>query len=109
VRLGELRVRIDHREPDGSFQRQWCFDATIATDDIRVVGPGTASGRGRGTDTAVWLDLTEIDAAAVLPAAVARLVVANRGLWPEHVIEIDERPHTRGGRSSDGRGRRAHR
>jgi 8-oxo-dGTP pyrophosphatase MutT (NUDIX family) len=31
--LGALRVSINHREEDGSFQQQWYFDATLDSDD----------------------------------------------------------------------------
>ena len=48
VRLG-CRVRIDHREDDGSLQRQWYFDATVDTDDIEVVGPERRRGPDKGT------------------------------------------------------------
>ena len=91
VRLGSLRVRIDHREDDGSLQRQWYFDATVDTDDIEVVGPERQHGPDRGTYAAVWLDLDVLATSDVLPSAVADLVASNRGRWPPAVIEIDGR------------------
>lgn len=90
VQLGALRVRIDHREADGSIQRQWYFDASVNTDDIRMAGP--EAGRvDAGVYVAVWVELAEIDAAAVLPATVAQLVVLNEGNWVGSIVEIDER------------------
>jgi 8-oxo-dGTP diphosphatase len=91
VRLGDLRVRIDHREDDGSFQRQWYFDASVESDGIAMRGPELET-VGRGTYRTVWVALDRIDPATVLPSAVARLVVANGGVWPDDVVEIDERP-----------------
>jgi ADP-ribose pyrophosphatase YjhB (NUDIX family) len=89
VNLGALRVRIDHRGMDGSIQRQWYFEATAQSDDIRVVGPEIESPQ-RGTYRAVWIELDDLDVEAVHPVAVARLV-QQHGEWPRHVIEIDER------------------
>src|SRR5580692_11613609 len=39
VRVGALRVRVEHQQEDGSIQRQWYFEATVTTDDIHVIGP----------------------------------------------------------------------
>ena len=89
VALGELRVRIDHREADGSMQRQWYFDARVASELLQMVGP-EASRTDSGTYTAVWMKLTDVDPESVLPSAVAKLVVTNGGVWPNQVIEIDE-------------------
>ena len=44
-----------------------------------------------GIDRAVWVDLAEIDAVAVLPSVVATLVVRNEGNWVGPIVEIDER------------------
>ena len=90
MRLGALRVRIDHREEDGTFQRQWYFDAAADDDEIEVRGP-ELDNVGMGTYRAVWVPLDGIDPDAVLPAAVVRIVLANGGVWPDGVIAIDER------------------
>lgn len=89
VELGALRVCIDHREEDGSIQRQWYFDATVRADVIRVVGPEKKS-RNRGTYTAVWIGLDELDVGSIHPSDVAQLVIQYRGVWPATLIEIDE-------------------
>jgi 8-oxo-dGTP diphosphatase len=90
VLLGELRVAINHREEDGSFQQQWYFDATLDSDVIKLTGPELHNHTSRGTYEAVWLRLDELAGVRVLPQAVADLVAANRGGWPDEVIEIDE-------------------
>lgn len=87
--LGPLRVRIDHRTR-GVIQRQWYFQATTDVDAIAVTGPELTHGAERGTYTAVWLPLDDLDPARVYPEAVARLLVKHLGHWPEGVIEIDE-------------------
>jgi 8-oxo-dGTP pyrophosphatase MutT (NUDIX family) len=89
VELGALRVRIDHREDDGSIQRQWYFEATMQRVDIHVVGPEIESPE-RGSYRAVWIGLDDLDVEATHPSAVARLIVQQHGDWPPHVIEIDE-------------------
>jgi 8-oxo-dGTP pyrophosphatase MutT (NUDIX family) len=89
VELGQLRVRIDYRELDGSFQRQWYFDASLSSEEIRVVGPELADSHV-GSYTAVWLHLDEIAIERVVPSAVAALVAGNRGTWTNEVVEIDE-------------------
>jgi 8-oxo-dGTP pyrophosphatase MutT (NUDIX family) len=89
VELGALRVRIDHREDDGSIQRQWYFEATMQRDDIHVVDPEIESPE-RGSYRAVWIGLDDLDVEVAHPTAVARLIVQQRGDWPPHVIEIDE-------------------
>lgn len=91
VRLGSLRLMIDHRESDGTFQRQWYFDATVDTDDIHFVGPELDLGPDESPYVAVWLDLDVLEGREVLPIAVARFVRANKGVWPPSVVEIDER------------------
>jgi 8-oxo-dGTP pyrophosphatase MutT (NUDIX family) len=88
VVLGRLRVRIDHREIDGSIQRQWYFDASVDNDDIRVVGPELTS--NRGTYEAVWVPLSEIDADRALPSAVVRWVQEINAEWPDAILVIDE-------------------
>ena len=90
VELGALRVRLDHCKADGSIQRQWYFDASVSTDDIRIVGP-EADRMDASIYRAVWVDLAEIDAAAVLPSVVATLVILNEGNWVGPIVEIDER------------------
>jgi 8-oxo-dGTP pyrophosphatase MutT (NUDIX family) len=90
VQLGALRVSINHREEDGTFQQQWYFDATVDTDDISVVGPELDNHPSKGTYEAVWLPLGELAAVRVLPRAVADLAAANGGVWPDELIEIDE-------------------
>jgi hypothetical protein len=82
-------VRIDHREDDGSIQRQWYFEATMQRDDIHVVGPEIESPE-RGSYRAVWIGLNDAGVEVAHPSAVARLIVQQRGDWPPHVIEIDE-------------------
>ena len=89
VDLGALRVCIDHREEDGSIQRQWYFDATLREDKIRVVGPENKSAN-RGTYSAVWTRLDELNAGAIHPNVVALLVARNHGVWPDALINIDE-------------------
>jgi 8-oxo-dGTP diphosphatase len=91
VTLGQPRVLIDYREHDGSYQRQWYFDATVATDDITIIGPETRLEPDRGTFKAVWVDLDHLDTEAVLPSAVAAVVVRNRGEWSDGLVHIDER------------------
>ena len=49
VHLGPLRVRLDRRKGDGRVQRQWYFEGTTDTDDIRVVGPELDRTADRGT------------------------------------------------------------
>ena len=88
--LGRLRVRIDHRELDGSIQPHWYFDAWLASDAIAFDGPEALSETG-GTYEAVWVPLGDVEPGNVLPAAVARLVIENAGRWPPELIEIDER------------------
>jgi 8-oxo-dGTP diphosphatase len=89
VELGALRVCIDHREEDGSIQRQWYFEATVGTDDVRVVGPENII-VNRGTHCAVWIRLDELDTGAIHPTAVAHFIARNHGEWPNSVINIDE-------------------
>ena len=89
VELGVLRVCIDHREEDGSIQRQWYFDAVLGADDIRVVGPETKSANV-GTYKAVWIGLDQLDLGAIHPSAVAELLDRYRGAWPATLVEIDE-------------------
>jgi 8-oxo-dGTP diphosphatase len=90
VKLGRLRVSINHHEEDGSFQQQYYFDATVDTDAIAVVGPELNNHPRKGTYEAVWLPLDEVPNVRVLPAAVAELARQNLGVWPDDVIEIDE-------------------
>lgn len=89
VLLGRLRIRIDHREGDGSVQRQWYFDASVDNDEIQVVGPELAS--NRGSYKAVWMPLQEIDADLTLPSAVVRWAQEIDGEWPDEVTMIEER------------------
>jgi 8-oxo-dGTP pyrophosphatase MutT (NUDIX family) len=90
VRLGSLRVPINHREEDGTFQQQWYFDATVDTDAIVVAGPELDNHPSKGTYEAVWVALGDLAGKRVLPQAVADLVAANGGLWDDVLIEIDE-------------------
>ena len=89
VDLGALRVCVDHREEDGSIQRQWYFDATVRADEIRVVGPETKSAN-RGTYRAVWIRLDELNVEAIHPKAVALLIARNHGVWPDALVNNDE-------------------
>lgn len=89
VELGILRVRIDHRQRDGSTQRQWYFDAALSSDDIQVVGPETKS-EHTGSYKAVWIELDELDTGAVHPSAVVELLARYRGEWPASLVEIDD-------------------
>lgn len=89
VAVGQLRVRIDHREEDGSVQRQWYFDAAVADDAIRVVGPELIS--GRGSYEAVWVPIAELEPDRVLPSAVVRWILDTGGEWPDEPVIIDER------------------
>jgi 8-oxo-dGTP pyrophosphatase MutT (NUDIX family) len=88
--LGALRVSINHREEDGSFQQQWYFDATLDSDDIKLVGPELNNHPRKGTYEAVWVRLEELRAINVLPKAVAMLAAHNQGVWADELIEIDE-------------------
>jgi 8-oxo-dGTP pyrophosphatase MutT (NUDIX family) len=90
VSLGPLRIRVDHREEDGSFQRQWYFEAKVESDSIEMTGPELTYSPEKGSFKAVWLDLSSLDADAVIPRCVARLAIAHRGRWPDTVIVIDE-------------------
>ncbi|MEY2470911.1 MAG: 8-oxo-dGTP diphosphatase [Actinomycetota bacterium] len=90
VVLGELRVSINHREEDGTFQQQWYFDASVDSDDIVVAGPELLNPASKGTYEAVWVPLDELAGKRVLPQAVADLVAANGGVWGHGLIEIDE-------------------
>jgi hypothetical protein len=87
--LGALRVRIDHLEEDGTIQRQWYFEATLKTDEIRVTGPEMNSPE-RGSYKAVWIGLNNLDEREIFPSAVAQMVCRYRDVWPNEVIEIDE-------------------
>jgi 8-oxo-dGTP pyrophosphatase MutT (NUDIX family) len=89
VEVGALRVRIDHREEDGSIQRQWYFEATVKTDDIHVAGP-EANCPERGSFKAVWIEPNDLEARVIFPSTVAHLVSKYRDDWPTAVIEIDE-------------------
>jgi len=88
ITLGQLRIRIDHRENDGSIQRQWYFDAVVSDPDIHMSGPELTS--GKGSYTAVWVPLAEVDADRVFPSAVVRWVIDIGGAWPNEVVIIDE-------------------
>lgn len=90
IRLGPLRVTIDHREADGSVQRQWYFEAYVESEVIRMTGPETEYSSSRGTYTAVWMNLDQLEVDRAIPRAVAQLLVANRGVWPQTVAEIRE-------------------
>jgi 8-oxo-dGTP pyrophosphatase MutT (NUDIX family) len=90
VRLGPLRIRLDHREEDGSFQRHWYFEAKVESDGIEMTGPELTYSPEKGSFKAVWLELTSLDAEAVIPRCVARLAIAHRGRWPDSLIVIDE-------------------
>ena len=90
VALGALRVSINHREENGTFQQQWYFDATVDRDDIVVAGPELEGPAWKGTYKAVWVPLGELAGIRVLPRAVADLVAANGGVWADEVIAIDE-------------------
>jgi 8-oxo-dGTP pyrophosphatase MutT (NUDIX family) len=90
IDLGPLRMRVDYREEDDSIQRHWYFEATVLSDEIRVVGPETAYPPELGTFRAIWLTLGTADADAVIPQCVARAATLNRGLWPDTLIEIAE-------------------
>lgn len=89
VELGSLRICIDHREEDGSIQRQWYFDAAVRSENIRVVGPEVERAE-KDNYRAVWIDLDELDLEATHPSAVAQLVSQNRGIWSGQLITIDE-------------------
>jgi 8-oxo-dGTP pyrophosphatase MutT (NUDIX family) len=91
VALGRLRVSINHREEDGTFQQQWYFDATVDRDDIVVAGPELDNHPSKGTYEAVWVPLDELAGKRILPQAVADLVAANGGVWDDDLVEIDER------------------
>ena len=94
VTLGALRVSINHREEDGSFQQQWYFDATVDRDDITLTGPELNNHPRKGTYEAVWVALDELRELDVLPKAVADLVLENGGVWADELIEIDEADST---------------
>jgi 8-oxo-dGTP pyrophosphatase MutT (NUDIX family) len=90
VLLGPLRIRVDHREEDGSIQRHWYFEAKVESNSIEMTGPEITYSAEKGSFKAVWLDLTSLDADAVIPRCVTRLAVAHRGRWPDALIVIDE-------------------
>jgi 8-oxo-dGTP pyrophosphatase MutT (NUDIX family) len=90
VTLGSLRVSINHREEDGTFQQQWYYDAFVDRDDIVVAGPELDNHPSKGTYEAVWVPLDELVGKRILPQAVADLAAANGGVWPDALIEIDE-------------------
>jgi len=90
VELGTLRIRIDHRGEDGSIQRHWYFDASVPVDEIQFVGPEAVSAK-RGTYSAVWLGLPELNVGATHPSAVALLIAQTHGVWPDSLINIDEK------------------
>ena len=90
IKLGRLRVTINHREEDGTYQLQHYFDATVDTDAIVVTGPELDNHPSKGTYEAVWLPLEEVPNVRVLPGAVAESARQTSGVWPDEVIEIDE-------------------
>jgi ADP-ribose pyrophosphatase YjhB (NUDIX family) len=89
VELGALRVCIDHREKDGSVQRQWYYDAVVRSEQIRIIGPEVDRANS-GNYRAVWIDLDKLELGATHPSAIAQLISRNRGLWPDELITIDE-------------------
>ncbi|MCU1370626.1 MAG: mismatch repair protein MutT [Ilumatobacteraceae bacterium] len=89
VALGPLRVWIDHRELDGSIQRQWYFEATLGEGEIEFCGP-EAMDEVSGTFRAVWLPIDEVDPARTLPSAIAELVMSEKP-WQPTPVYIDER------------------
>lgn len=90
VVLGSLRVSINYREEDGSFQQQWYFDATVDREDIVITGPELYNHPSKGTYDAVWLPLDALADVRVLPRAVADLVAVHGGVWGDDIVEIDE-------------------
>jgi hypothetical protein len=62
----------------------------VSADDIRIVGPET-KGANRGTYRAVWIGLDELQVGVIHPSAVAQLVANYHGVWPDAIINIDER------------------
>jgi 8-oxo-dGTP diphosphatase len=88
VEVGSLRVRFDHRQEDGSIQRQWYFEATVKSESIHVVGPEAHHPEMSSYD-AVWIGLNDLDTRVVYPA-VAHLVVEYQAEWPDDVIEVVE-------------------
>ncbi len=92
VALGPLRATIEHLEADGSTQRQHYFAATIDDEQIRMTGPETSAPVERGTYTAVWVEIADLDVERVLPRSVARLIQRHTTEpWPEVPCDIDER------------------
>jgi hypothetical protein len=91
VRLGPLRIRVEHPEDDGSIQRHWYFEADVESDAIEVTGPELAYSLEHGSFKAVWVDLVDLHPQSVIPQYVARLTIAHRGRWPDRLIEVDER------------------
>ncbi len=91
VSLGPLRALVHYRLEYGSVQRHWCFEATVDSDDIKIAGGPELDDRPEhGTYEAVWLGLDDIGGRDVYPAAVARLIAANRGLWSGAMIQVAE-------------------
>ena len=90
VTLGPLRVAINHREEDGTFQQQWYYEAELDSDAITITGPELHNHPRKGTYEAVWVALDDVLARDVLPRRVAEVAVAGGGAWADAVIEIDE-------------------
>jgi ADP-ribose pyrophosphatase YjhB (NUDIX family) len=90
VRLGPLRIRVDHREEDGSIQRHWYFEADLDSDCIEMTGPEITYAPGKGSFKAVWLALASLNANSVIPRCVGCLAIAHGGRWPDAPILIDE-------------------
>jgi len=93
IRLGPLRAIIHCRLADGSMQRHWSFEADADTDDIVIAaGPEAAGPPERGTYRAIWLDLDQLEPARIWPPALASLLAANKGNWPDAVTEVCQEP-----------------
>jgi ADP-ribose pyrophosphatase YjhB (NUDIX family) len=90
IRLGPLRVVLDHREADDSMQRQWYFEAYVDDEGIRMAGPETDYPTARGTYTAVWVELDQLEVDRVIPSAVGQLLVENKGVWTGSAVQIGE-------------------
>ncbi len=90
VRIGPLRIVIDHRSEVGWKQRQYYFEGASPTAEIQVVGPELAHGAERGSYTAVWLPLEELLTREVLPRAFAASVLTHYPNWPAVPLAISE-------------------
>jgi 8-oxo-dGTP pyrophosphatase MutT (NUDIX family) len=91
VRIGPLRVVVHHPQPHGGMLLHWYFSGSVDTDAICIGGPERDGPADDGSYAAVWLHSADLrDGRIVWPVAVAELVAANGGAWPDTVLEVLE-------------------